>query len=116
MARLYTNENFPIPVAEELRRRGHDVLTVQEAGHAQKAIPDEEVLAFAKAERRILVTLNRKHFIRLHLAVSDHAGIVVCTFDPDFGGQALRIHAVLESEDDLSGRLLRVNRPGPEVR
>jgi len=40
MARLYTNENFPRPAAEELRRFGHDVLTVQEAGLSGRAIPD----------------------------------------------------------------------------
>ena len=27
MAKLYTNENVPLPVAEELRRLGHDVMT-----------------------------------------------------------------------------------------
>jgi hypothetical protein len=32
MARLYSNENFPLPVVEKLRALGHDVLTVQEAG------------------------------------------------------------------------------------
>ena len=32
MARLYANENFPLPVVEELRHLGHDVLTMQEAG------------------------------------------------------------------------------------
>ena len=116
MARLYTNENFPFPVVAELRRLGHDVLTVQESGHALRAIPDDEVLAFARTERRILVTLNRKHFMRLHAAAPDHAGIVVCTFDPDFGSQAQRIHRELESHQDCSGKLLRVNRPGPEVR
>jgi hypothetical protein len=26
-ARLYSNENFPLPVVEALRMRGHDVLT-----------------------------------------------------------------------------------------
>ncbi len=28
MARLYANENFPLPVVEELRRLGHDAVTV----------------------------------------------------------------------------------------
>jgi hypothetical protein len=28
--RLYADEDFPLPVVEELRRCGHDVLTVQE--------------------------------------------------------------------------------------
>jgi hypothetical protein len=34
MARLYADENFPQPVVMGLRRLGHDVLTVQEAGKA----------------------------------------------------------------------------------
>lgn len=32
MARLYADEDFPYPVVLELRRLGHEVLTVQEAG------------------------------------------------------------------------------------
>ena len=111
MTRLYTNENFPSPVAEELRRLGHDVLTVQEAGKGGQAIPDASVLAFASGEGRALVTINRKHFIRLHLANSGHAGIIVCTYDPDFVRQAHRIHAALGEQDRLEGQLLRVNRP-----
>ncbi|MCH8963229.1 MAG: DUF5615 family PIN-like protein, partial [Bacteroidetes bacterium] len=43
MARLYANENFPLPVVEELRRLGHHVLTIQETGKAEQAIPDEAV-------------------------------------------------------------------------
>ena len=45
MAKLYANENFPLPVVEELRRLGHDVLTIQEAGEAGQSVPDEQVLA-----------------------------------------------------------------------
>ena len=66
MARLYTNENFPLPAVEELRRLGHDVLTIHETGRGGQAISDEEVLGFARAEGRVMVTLNRRHFIRLH--------------------------------------------------
>ena len=44
MARLYANENFPLPVVNELRRLGHDVLTTQDTDRAGKAVPDEEVL------------------------------------------------------------------------
>ena len=113
MARLYTNENFPIPVAEELRRLGHDVLTIQDTGKAGQAVSDESVLAFASAERRAIVTLNRKHFKRLHFSHPDHAGIVLCTYDPDFPGQASRIDAALKRQTSLNGQILRVNRPGP---
>jgi len=92
MARLYSNENFPLPVVERLRALGHDVLTIQETGKADQALPDKEVLAFATREQRAVLTLNRVHFIRLHRAQSAHAGIIVCKFDPDFEAQAERSH------------------------
>ncbi len=111
MAKLYSNENFPQPVVEELRRWGHDVLTVLEAGKAEQAIEDEVVLAYAVSLGRAVLTLNRKHFIRLHHLQPDHAGIVICTFDPDFAGQAERIHVAIEAVPHLAGELLRVNRP-----
>ncbi len=110
MADLYANENFPLPVVEELRRRGHDVLTSQEAGNAGRAVPDEEVLSFARAHLRALLTLNRKHFIRLHQQQPNHAGIIVCTFDPDFSGLAVRINSALQSTPQISGHLIRINR------
>jgi hypothetical protein len=111
MARLYTNENFPLPVVEELRRLGHDVLTIQETGQSGRAMPDEAVLASAHTEGLILLTLNRRHFIRLHNDGTEHSGIAVCTFDPDFPGQAQRVHHRLEQESDWVGMLVRVNRP-----
>lgn len=112
MARLYANENFPFPVVVELRRLGHEVLTIQETGKAGQAVSDEAVLAFASGEGRAVLTLNRKHFIHLHAAQPNHAGIVVCTFDLDFAGQAGRIHAAITEQGQLSGQLIRVNRPG----
>jgi len=97
VARLYANENFPLPVVEELRRLGHDVLTIHETGQAGQLLSDEAVLAFACADGRALLTLNRRHFIRLHREQPRHAGIIVCTFDPDFVGQARRIHDAIEA-------------------
>jgi predicted nuclease of predicted toxin-antitoxin system len=63
MGRPYTNENVPLQVVAELRRLGHDVVTSSDAGKANSAVPDAEVLAFAATENRILVTLNRRHFL-----------------------------------------------------
>jgi hypothetical protein len=112
MARLYSNENFPLPVVDHLRALGHDVLTVQETGKADQAWPDSEVLAFATRENRSILTLNRLHFIRLHRSGTAHAGIIVCSFDPDFRRQAERIHQTISEQGSLLGQLLRVNRPG----
>ena len=111
MARLYANENFPLPVVEALRRLGHDVLTIRKAGRAEEAVPDAEVLEEASGDGRAVLTLNRKHFVRLHNEQSQHAGIIACTFDADFERQAQRIHQVLEAQSNLKGQLLRINRP-----
>ena len=111
MVRLYADENFPLPVVLELRRLGHDVLTVPEAGKAEQAIENAEVLAFATEQNRSVLALNRKHFVRLHAEQQAHAGIVVCTFDADFTRQAQSIHETLTAQSDLTGQLLRVTRP-----
>ena len=43
MSQLYTDENFDDGVLKELRRFGHDVLTVSQAGKAGQKIPDNQV-------------------------------------------------------------------------
>ena len=73
----------------------------------------EAVLAFARADRRAVLTLNRKHFVHLHSAQPEHEGIIVCTFDPDSTELANRIHAAIRPEAPLAGQLIRVNRPTP---
>lgn len=110
MARLYANENFPRPTVLELRRLGHDVLPIQETGRVEDAVSDEEVLAFATREQRAVLTLNRRDFIYLHQRQPGHAGIIVCTFDPDFVGQGQRVHDALGEVAALPGQLIRVNR------
>ena len=111
MARLYSNENFPFPVVEKLRQLGHNILTMQDAGQTGQSMPDEAVLSFAQQTGRILLTFNRKHFVRLHSQNSKHSGIIVCSFDPDFEGLAYRIHEVINKYQNLSEQLMRINRP-----
>jgi len=112
MANLYSNENFPLQVVQGLRGLGHDVLTAYDSGKANQSIPDADVLDFAAREGRILVTLNRRHFIRLHHSNSNHAGIVVCSYDPDFAALARRIHEALLAQPDMRGQPVRINLPG----
>ncbi len=51
MALLFVDENFPSPTVEGLRRLGHDVVTVAEVALAGLGTPEEDVLAFADADR-----------------------------------------------------------------
>ncbi|MDF0556605.1 DUF5615 family PIN-like protein [Kamptonema sp. UHCC 0994] len=111
MARFYTDEQFPFPVVRFLRNFGHDVLTVQEAGNANQGIPDEDVLAFAIDDNRIILTLNRDDFIALHRLQPDHAGIIVCTRDQNWENLATRINEAISSFETLNGQLIRVYRP-----
>jgi predicted nuclease of predicted toxin-antitoxin system len=110
MAILYADEDFSYPVVQRLRQLGHDLLTAHEAGRAGQGITDKEVLAFAIAEGRAVVTFNRRHFIRLHSEVSSHAGIIVCTRDDDVLALANRIHQQLQKIPTLQNQLLRINR------
>ena len=113
MAAFYANENFPLRVVQFLRFLGHDVLTVAEAGNAGHGIPDRQVLEYAVAKNRAVLTLNRRDFIRLHVDSPNHAGSVVCTQDSDAQGQAARIDEAVRRESSLSGKLIRVYRPRP---
>ena len=113
MPKLYADENFPQPAVLRLRELGIDVWTSLEAGMSGRAVPDEEVLVHATSDGRALITLNRRHFIRIHESgPKEHAGIVVCHFDPDFEAMANRIHAALAANPDLRGQLLRARRQG----
>jgi hypothetical protein len=110
MAALYSNENFPRRVVEELRRLGNDVLTSYEAGRANQRIPDDQVLSFATGQQRAVITLNRLDFIRLHRDTQGaHAGIIVCTRDDiDPTTFAIRIHSALSFHGNLTGQLIRI--------
>lgn len=99
MARFYADENFPLPVGE--------------AGKANQQYSDAAVLLDAAGLGRCVLTLNRKHFRRLHEDDASHAGIILCTFDPDYPGQALRIDNAVGDLSSLEGQLIRVNRPAP---
>jgi len=108
---LYADENFPLRVVEELRRLGHDVLTAFEDGRANQSITDRDLLARATEISRALLTLNRLDFKRLHRQMPDHAGIVICTEDPDRLGQAQRVAVLIAAAGELRGQLIRVYRP-----
>jgi len=112
MTRFLADENFPFPVVEALRRLGFDVVTLTDLGVAGRALPDEAVLKLASSHSRAVVTLNRKHFIRLHRSAADHAGIIVCSFDLDFDGQAERIRSAIGERSSIAGHLLRIDRAG----
>lgn len=111
MIKLYANENFPVETVLILKNLGYDILSTHDAGQSNLKIPDEEVLAFAIAEGRAIITVNRKDFKRLHRSNPTHFGIIVCTKNDDFENFAACIHRILlECSEDVSNKLIRVYR------
>jgi hypothetical protein len=110
MSGLYADENVPFRVVEELRLLKLDVLTVFEDGQANQAIADQDVLRRATELGRAILTLNRRDFKRLHVEQPGHAGIIICTEDPDRVGQAHRIAEAIASAGELGGQLIRIYR------
>ena len=75
MADCYANENFPLPLVRPLRELGHNLSSTYESGKVGQAMSDEAILAFAISESWIVLTFNRRHFIRLHQVMPAHKGI-----------------------------------------
>ena len=107
---FYADENFPFRVVVELRRVGQDVLTALDDGKANQAITDRELLERATELDRAVLTLNRLDFKRLHLQVPDHAGIIICTEDPNRIRQAQRVVEAITKAGELRRQLIRVYR------
>ncbi len=92
---LYIDEDVHAALAGELRRRGYDVESCHEAGRGNRAIPDEEQLAYATEQGRAIITFNAADYILLDQewkAVGlEHTGIVVSPKINDLGELLRRV-------------------------
>lgn len=107
--KLYLDENIDVSVAAGLRRRGIDVVTARDRG--KLGATDEEHLALASSEDRLLVTHDIADFAKLHqrwLAEGkEHAGIALSDMVAP-GVMVRRIVRLCESvsPDETKNRLL----------
>ena len=53
--------------------------------------------SFGSPLRWRLLTINKRDFVRLHRLQPSHAGIVVCSQDPDLPRQAEAIHEAIQA-------------------
>jgi predicted nuclease of predicted toxin-antitoxin system len=77
---LLLDEMFTDDIAQQLHTNGYDVISVV-ADPALAGLPDDQVLAYATAEGRALVTANIKDFVpldtRYRAAGQSHAGLIL---------------------------------------
>ncbi|MEX2212116.1 MAG: DUF5615 family PIN-like protein [Gaiellaceae bacterium] len=95
-------------LTDPLRRNGHDVLSLQEE-RALDGLADEDVLALAAAEERVLVTRNSRDFAPLTRtwaeAGREHAGcVLIWSFEHHEYGPILQaVERLLAEIDDQAG-------------
>jgi predicted nuclease of predicted toxin-antitoxin system len=77
--RLYADHNFDDRFSVDLRRDGFDLVLAREVGNQR--LSDEDHLAWATAQDRVILTHDVKDFFRLartwHLAGRPHSGIIL---------------------------------------
>lgn len=99
--KLYLDEQIPRAVAHGLRQRGLDVVAAAEAGLLGAA--DEEHLAFARSQGRVILTQDGD-FLRLHATGAEHAGIVYAPQGRAVGDiirGVMLVHGILHAEEIL---------------
>jgi len=82
---LYLDEDVSVLVADLLRIRGFDAVTARDMGQLEKS--DEEQLAHAVNQSRVLLTHNRADFETLALQYFEreqpHFGIIIAVQRPE---------------------------------
>lgn len=77
---LLLDEMFTDDISQQLRTKGYDVISVV-ADPALVGLPDDQILAYAIAEGRALVTANIKDSVpldaRYRAADQSHAGLIL---------------------------------------
>lgn len=114
--RLLLDEHISPDVAEGLRGRGHDAVSVIEIGRRTE---DDDVLWRKAIEAgRAMVTYNRDDFIALAAESfqnnEPHPGLIVIspkTIPPsDIGGLVRALERLLTSGEDIAGQTLYLTR------
>jgi len=105
MLRFHLDENMDDAIAVGLRSRGVDVTTTGERGLG--GISDEQQLAFALHEQRVIVTYDDDLLV-LHAAGAPHAGIAFSTLRTRSIGQIILKLASLSRHYDAPDMVGRV--------
>ncbi len=103
--RFHLDESVTRKVADGLQRRGVDCTSSPERGLL--GAPDEEQLAFAISEQRILITCD-DDFLAIVSHRQDHPGIVFWLQDRHFGQLVRDLHALTfeKRPEQLRGSIL----------
>lgn len=104
--KLYLDQMFRLDVARALRSEGYDVVRASELGQARA--DDEQVLAQAISENRVLITLDEHFGDWVVLPLSQHPGVIRLKVNPTTSKNVvnlllpfLRLHSLEHFKDHL---------------
>ena len=102
--RYFTDEHVAPAIANGLRKRGGDVLTISEAGLL--GIDDEDLLAFVREKQRVIVTQDRD-FLRLAAQEAHHPGVVYAPQERSIGEMVRMLDLLVQVSDaeEMEGRV-----------
>ena len=112
--KLLLDEMYPATVAMQLRKRGHDVVSIHDPDHRWlEGEPDEKVFAAAVSEGRAIVTENVPDYRRLEVeALADGQAVPALVFTTNrrfprgraatVGQLVIALLALLAERPDLS--------------
>jgi predicted nuclease of predicted toxin-antitoxin system len=118
---LIANENISSTVIRELRKRGHDVLSVKELMRSEK---DPSILARAQSEKRVVLT-HDKDFgeLAFRCGLPAQCGVILLRLSGDSReGDNQRVLEALDSRSDWEGPFTVVEqnrirmRPLPQLK
>jgi predicted nuclease of predicted toxin-antitoxin system len=113
--RILANENVSATVIRELRRRGHDVISVKES---MRSAPDRAVLRRATEEDRLVVTHDKDFgVLAFQWGLPATSGVILFRLsgdNPDADNE--RILSVLEQHADWAGHFCVVTDDRIRVR
>lgn len=100
--RILANENFPGDAVAALRQAGHDVAWVRAAAPGSS---DEQVLAWAQAEKRLIVTFDKDFGeLAFRSRLSAMSGVILFRVVPSSPEYVARVAvAALQSRSDWAG-------------
>ena len=106
MLRYYFDEHLSDVIAEQLRARGIDVLTAKDASRANRAIPDDDQLAFAYANGRVFVTKDRDYIVLAYSHIPN-AGVILLQRELSIGEyvEYLELAASCYEPEEMRDRL-----------
>lgn len=107
---LLGDEDFNHKVLKVLAEASYDVTSIRELGLDRKWFSDEDVLKTAIELNRIVLTHNKKDFIKLHRNTEWHPGIITCYQTADYEVLANQVLNLLQEVDSFESKLYRINR------